>query len=116
MDINVQEHIIRVSIVSLSGRVDAFSVMELREIQDHLLKNGRIYFVADLSQVTFMDSTGIATLVTLLKRAHHHGGAVVLVAPVEPAANRILTLTRFDKVFPIATTVEEAMDRFHLCV
>lgn len=60
----------------------------------------------------FMDSAGMAALVSLLKQARQVGGNVVLVRPTNPATYRILTLTRFDQVFMMAETVKDALIMF----
>jgi anti-sigma B factor antagonist len=112
MEINVREYVVRVCIITLNGRVDAFSVKALRDEQEAQLAGGKTQFILDLSQVEFMDSSGMAALVSLLKRARQAGGNVVLVNPVAPAARRILTLTRFDQVFIIVDTVDKALEKF----
>jgi anti-sigma B factor antagonist len=109
MDIIVTDYVIHISVITLSGRLDAFTVQGLREIQERLLAEGKIYFVADLSGATFMDSAGMSALVSLLKRARQAGGSVVLIGPNDPAAYRILTLTRFDQVFVMVKSVKDAV-------
>lgn len=109
MDIGIDEHVIRNKIITLSGRIDAFSVPALREAQERMLAEGHSRFVVDLRQVTFMDSAGLSTLVTLLKRARQAGGNVVLVSPTDPAAMRILSLTRFDQVFYLSSDIDDAV-------
>ncbi|NJL93958.1 MAG: STAS domain-containing protein [Anaerolineae bacterium] len=99
MNIELQEHIVRTWVIRLSGRLDAFSVGRLREQQESLLEAGGKRFLVDLRGLEFLDSAGLAALVSLLKRARQLGGDVVLVAPTHEEARRILTLTRFDQVF-----------------
>lgn len=112
MEINVREHLVRVQIIEIEGRLEAFTVGELRQTQSQLTEAGNLHFVVDLSKTSFMDSAGMSALVSLLKRSRQEGGDVVLVKPVDPAAYRILTLTRFDQVFQMADTVEDALKRF----
>jgi anti-anti-sigma factor len=109
MDISVTEHIIRVVVVRTSERVDAFTVPTLRARLEELLVSGVQHFVIDLSAVPFLDSAGLAALVSLLKRARQVGGDVRLVSPQQDAARRIFHLTKFDRVFTICETVEEAL-------
>lgn len=112
MDIRVREHTISVQIIALDGRLDVFSVSALRDTRDRLLNAGHCYFVVDLQALTFMDSAGLAALVSLLKRARQVGGEVVLVKPTDPAAYRTLSLTRFDHVFALRDSVEQALSYF----
>ncbi len=109
MEITVHNHIVQVAVVSTDSRIDAFSAPKLRERLDALVAEGANRFVVDLSAVPFIDSAGMAVLVSLLKKTRLASGEVVLVWPYEEAARRILRLTKFDRVFPMAETVEEAL-------
>lgn len=112
MDIHITEHVVRTIVVSPQTRIDAFSVPILREQLNRLVDEGNNRFVFDLSQVPFLDSAGMSVLVSLLKRARQLGGDVKLVWPKEEAAQRILRLTKFDRVFDMFDTVEMALQQF----
>ncbi len=109
MNLETHEHVVRQIVIELSGRIDAFHATGLRERIDKLFSEGISHFVLDLSHVQFLDSSGLAVLVSLLKRSKQSDGDVKMVMPESEAATRILRLTRFDKVFDIAPTVEEAL-------
>ena len=66
----------------------------------------------DLAKATFIDSAGLAVLVSALKRSRLTGGDVKLVWPSTENSRRILRLTHFDKVFDIAEDIDAAMARF----
>jgi anti-sigma B factor antagonist len=112
MEITIHEYHVHVDIIEITGRLEAFTVKDLRSEQDNLIDKGGKNFVVNLSTTAFMDSAGMSALVSLLKRARQAGGDVVLVKPTDPAAYRILTLTRFDQVFQIVETVDEAIKLF----
>ena len=108
-DLQVTEYIIRIAVATPHQRIDAFSAPKLREQLDALLEKGVTRFVLDLSHVPFLDSAGMAVLVSLLKRTRNQNGDVRLVWPAEEAARRILRLTKFDKVFTMSESVEAAL-------
>ncbi|MDM8531705.1 STAS domain-containing protein [Anaerolineales bacterium HSG25] len=112
MKIEISEHIIRIYIITLDGRVDAFHVPKLRETLQAYQDKGATNFVIDLSAVLFMDSAGMATLVSLLKYARTVMGDVKLVWPTNFEAQRILKLTRFDRVFEMVNDSSEGVYRF----
>lgn len=112
MDILLTEFATGITIVRPKGRFDAFSAPSMRERFDELLSNGNNKFVVDLSETIFIDSAGMAVLVSLLKRARYANGDTKLVWPTEPAAKRILHLTRFDHVFEITETTDVALKMF----
>ena len=109
MDIEVMEHIVRKLVIAPYGRVDAFNIKELSERWDALLEDGVVNFVIDLSDVTFLDSAGIAALVSLLKKSRKDGGDTKLVWPRLADAQRILRLTKFDRVFEMFDSAELAL-------
>ncbi|MCB0210145.1 MAG: STAS domain-containing protein [Anaerolineae bacterium] len=112
MDLLLTEFATGVTVVKPKGRFDAFSAPSMRERFDELLGNGNNKFIVDLSETTFLDSAGMAVLVSLLKRARYANGDTKLVWPIEPAAKRILHLTRFDQVFEMNDTMDVALKRF----
>lgn len=112
MNITVSEHTITIHVIAVEGRLEAFTVGDLRAQQTRLLEAGAQNFVIDLSATSFMDSAGMSALVSLLKRARQVNGDVVLVTPQDPAAHRILTLTRFDQVFTLAASRDDALKHF----
>lgn len=112
MELQITEHVVRILIVKPLSRIDAFSAPELRARVDEMLANGTTRFILDLEAVPFLDSSGLAVLVSLLKRAREAGGDVKLVQPQAPAAQRILKLTKFDRVFDLAATPEQALAAF----
>jgi anti-sigma B factor antagonist len=95
------------SIVVLKGDVDLESSPAARDI---LLRSvdGAGKVLVDLSSVTYIDSSGVASLVEALQAAKRNGGKFALVAASDPT-RRVLELARLDKVFTMYATVDEAL-------
>jgi len=110
MEFNIHYPAEQVAVIDLKGRVDAFNVSVLREQQDQLIKDGKRKFIVDLTHVSFMDSAAMAVLVSLLKEARQVQGDVILVEPQAEAAMRILSLTKFDRVFNMQPSRHEALN------
>jgi anti-anti-sigma factor len=109
MEITVVEHGNEIVVVSPQGTLDSHTVPELRTCIDQLIDGGTTRVVLDLQEVPFLDSAGLAVLVATQRRAREAGGGVVLTWPRDEAVQRILRLTRFDRVFQISPTVDEAI-------
>lgn len=109
MEVQINERVLRVQVVAMTGRLDAFNAPDLRARLQSLLDAGEKYFVLDLQALTFMDSAAMAVLVSLLKQARTAGGGVSLVKPANEAALRILLLTKFDRVFHMSENVDNAV-------
>jgi len=98
-------------IVTLRGRLDAVSASDLRGEFREFISNGHTRLVLDFSGVTFVDSSGLAVIITLLKSATSNGGDVLL-AKLPPPVSSILQLTRLDKVFRVFEDVDTACEAF----
>lgn len=68
--------------------------------------------VIDLSGVASLDSSCLGPLVQKMREIKDQSGRLVLVGVEAPALQEIFALTRFDKVFPIYRTVNEALSTF----
>ena len=111
MDLTITQHG-DVVVAALKGRIDAFYAPELREKMESFISQGFKQFVLDLTEVQFLDSAGLAALVSVLKRSQQEGGGVKMIMPRLEAAQRILKLTRFDKVFEIVDNSDLALKSF----
>jgi anti-anti-sigma factor len=65
--------------------------------------------VIDLAGVTSLDSASLGPLVQKLREIQEIKGQLALAGVTSPALKEIFALTRFDKVFPIYATREEAI-------
>ena len=70
-----------VAIVELGGELELHNASALREELSALCAVERPSVIVDLSQLSFMDSTGIGVLVQGFKAARAHSGALALVCP-----------------------------------
>ncbi len=84
----------------LAGRFDAHEADPVLTGLNRLLDNGARIIGLDLQKVEFIDSTGLAVLTRVMKRARELGGDLVLVAPSTPV-RVILELTALDRAFVI---------------
>lgn len=87
--------------VVLAGRFDAHESEPVLTSLTALLADGVLTIGLDLSRVDFIDSTGLAVLTRVMKRARESGGDLVLVAPSTPV-RVILELTALDKAFVVS--------------
>ena len=99
VEIKTVEYSIKIIVIALKGRLDAFEAPALRKQCDAYLSQNIAHFVFDLSELMMLDSAGLAVLVSVLKHARQADGDVRLIWPKEETASRILKLTKFDQVF-----------------
>ena len=96
------------SVVVLRGDVDLSSSPEARKLLLSCI-GGSDRVLVDLSGVSYIDSSGIASLVEALQVSKKNGKQFALAAASKPT-RRVLELARLDKVFTMYTTVEEGIN------
>jgi anti-sigma B factor antagonist len=92
------------AIVRLSGEIDISTISSVRLVVQELLETDIESIVLDLSDVRFMDSSGIGILVAAHRRAQARGTALTLRHPT-PIVAKVLALTHVDQL----VTVERAV-------
>jgi anti-sigma B factor antagonist len=93
----------------LEGRFDAGNTDAVKDALKQAIGSGVRQVVVDMTQVPFIDSAGLSTLVSALKLSRRAGGDVVL-AGVQPQTLTVFSLTMLDKVFAIYPTRQSALD------
>lgn len=87
--------------------LDAYAATGFRERMTEYIHEGRRRIVLDLGAVNFLDSTGLGAIVASLKRLD--GDGVMVLCNVGDMVMDVFRLTRMDRVFPIVSTVDEAV-------
>lgn len=96
------------TVVTVTGELDAHSAPALETaVIAHSHQSGAS-LVVDLSQVDFIDSTGLGVLVTALKHVREVGGALDVVVSA-PRVWKVFALTGLDAVIPLHATLAEAL-------
>ena len=95
------------TIVALSGDVDLDSSPQVRSVLLESVGAKRGVLV-EMSAVSYIDSSGIASLVEAYQTARRGRTSFALVA-VSDAAMRVLELARLDQVFSIHANVTDAL-------
>ncbi len=96
-------------VIDLKGPVDLFSSPQMRSAILEAINTGSVpRVVINLSEVSHIDSSGIACLVEGLRQARLKKCRLVLFGLRHPT-KEVLELSRLDKVFEIRSTELEAL-------
>ncbi len=87
--------------IRLLGELDMSTAPQLREELLRLTSDGARMVTVDLSELAFVDSTGLSVLITGLKRLRQQGGEMALRSPT-PGTRRVLEITGLTEVFSIS--------------
>ena len=108
MDLSVERHSgDDVPVVRVAGEVDVHSAPQLRDRLTAELESVPDAVVVDLTQVAFLDSTGLGALVAVRTAAGERGIALPVVCTSERIL-KLFTITGLDGVFDIHTDVGSA--------
>lgn len=97
-----------VTVVDLEGDVDVSGAPELRDLIAGLIAGPTARILLDLSDVAFIDSSGVGILVTAHRKATESGAQFGLASPSGTVA-RVFELTRTNRLLQIFPTVEEGV-------
>ena len=95
------------AVVAVAGEIDVYTSPVLQERLVEVLRDGFSSIVLDLSEVTFLDSTGLGVLITALKRCRSAEGDLVLVT-AQPNVLKVLEITGLNDVFKVHDSVDDA--------
>ncbi len=93
-------------LLRLQGDLDYGECASFRMSIDSVLKSMPPATIVDLSQLEYLDSSGLGLLLSLSKEYGSQGGNLILVT--NETVDNILSLTRLNGIFSTAPTLDEA--------
>jgi anti-sigma B factor antagonist len=97
-----------VCILRLSGQMREVGADALREELDEVLEGGHYKLVFDLSDVSFVSSTGLGQLMRAFRTATGNGGYVRVANP-QPLVEEVFRFTKLHTLIRIFPTVDDAL-------
>ena len=99
------------TVCHIDGEVDINSSPDIKKSFDKLISKKTPKVVINLSRVAYVDSSGLATLVEILKNMRTYGGKMRL-ANLSPKIKSLFEITKLEKLFEIMGSEEEAISNF----
>ena len=100
-----------VSICKIDGEIDINTAPQLKKAFDRLLKEKKEKILLNMEKVNYIDSSGLATLVELLKNFRKYGARLKLVG-LSAKVKSLFEITKLEKLFDISEKEEEAIKAF----
>lgn len=91
----------------MEKRLDAVTAVDFKKSMSEFIDNGNNQVVLDLSEVDFMDSTGLGSIVSILKMIGRKGDLVL--TGIKKTQMVLFKLTRMERVFQMFGNEEEAI-------
>jgi len=99
VELSVETHDAGLVLRVLGGRIDAAGAIEFKEAVRRAADQPGNPVILDLSQVVFLDSSGLGALVAVLKLLGPE--RPLQLAAVQPNVAKVFRLTKMDSVFTI---------------
>lgn len=96
------------TVVVAVGEIDMRQSPDFHRALVELVAERPFRLVIDLTQVSYIDSSGVGTLVEIFRRVKGYQGKLALVAPA-PRVMSMFEITRLNQFFHIVATEQEAL-------
>lgn len=102
-----------VTTLSMAGKlVDKVEAVEVSVEIEEELNEGTSRFVIDLSELEYMNSTGLNILINMMNRTRNEGGEAVIIGAT-PRIKSLFAVTKLDSVFTMKASKADALAHFN---
>jgi anti-sigma B factor antagonist len=98
----------RSNVLSLKGEIDLHVSPSVTASLDGIIDKKPQRMVVDLSDVTYIDSAGLAALIQAMQKVEGYGGKFLL-AGLQETVRSIFEISRLDQVFQIFPDADAAL-------
>lgn len=95
------QHLTEPIVIAPTGELDLGSVGEFRAWLDEAIGSSERGVIVDLTEVPFIDSTGLRVLLDLNRQLREQQRPLAIVAPRGTMAAQVLTLTGLRRAMPV---------------
>ncbi len=99
-----------VQLVAISGELDFGEAPELARVLEQLRDDGARWFVLDLAELTFIDSSGINSLVVAARATAASGGSLI-VTGARQHVQCVFDIVKLSEFVPVEAGLDEALQR-----
>ncbi len=96
-------------VIAVSGDIDMYSSHTLRDELMRVINKKIPSLFVDLKEVSYIDSSGIATFVEVLKTMKTYGGRLKLIS-IPEGIREIFRFSKLDNVFEIYGNMKDAFN------
>ena len=110
MKIQVRDRGEGIHVCGVSGELDAYTAPELRDALDNQLAEEHSTIVVDLTDLTYLDSTGLGILVGTAKKCRQAGGDLAVVCTRDNLL-KIFNISGTHEILNVVDGVDAAVER-----
>jgi anti-sigma B factor antagonist len=109
-ELSSESHASSTHVIHVKGEIHVSTAKEFAQRLDEAIAKDAGQIVLDLTEVEFIDSTGLTVLLNGLRNITLRGGRLAL-AISNPTVLRLFEITRLDTTFDIEPTLADALRR-----
>ncbi len=98
----------KITIFHLIGEIDLYCSQDFKEQIKGALAEGKRSIILDCTELSYIDSSGIGVLISLLTTLRKSGGDLVLCA-LQSTVRSVIHYTKLEGFQPIEDTLEEPL-------
>lgn len=96
-------------LISVKGRMDVISAPEFEKKMQDWIDQGESNFVIDFSELVFISSAGLRSILITAKKLEARNGKILLSAPKD-AVKKVFEISGFKALIPIHESNEAALE------
>ena len=104
-----------VVVLELHGEASVSTGRTLSGFLEEVIDQGYRQLLIDMAEVTYLDSSALGALVGSYKKLTERGGTLLLVSP-SPLVQRVLQISRLDRLFNVCDTEQQALSNLREAV
>ena len=97
------------AIIGISGELDLYSTSEMRTKIQELLERKRTRIILDLSELSYLDSSGVGVLIFLLQALKTKGGKLAVFG-LAGTPRKVLEMSNIISLLPLADSIDESRE------
>lgn len=97
-----------IPVLDVVGEIDIYTTPQFKEAVSAAINENKPAIIINMTQVTYMDSSGFGTLLSATKRLRPLNGALYL-SGCNDAIQRMLQITRLNTIFGVYANEDEAL-------
>lgn len=96
------------TVVRVSGRMDAENASSFEDVCSEAIRTGTTRLIADLTELEYVSSMGLRSILAVAKTAQSKGGALSLCG-LKGLPKQVFEMTRLMPLFPVFDSREAAL-------
>jgi anti-anti-sigma factor len=99
-----------VVVARIVGEVDLSNAARVESLLSRAVPNDAVGLVIDLSETTYLDSSGVSLVFQLAERLQTRQQLIRVAAPDDAPLRRVLRVVNLDSVVPMSSSAEDAVE------